>query len=142
MQHTIKTSIIAFALVAITSLNLQAGTLEPTNEPAPSMHTLEEIYNQLIENRSLLLSLGGRLSSTDSMAFIPAGEFVMGNPFDRDGTSTLAPSTKYISAFYMDKYEVTKALWDEVSDWAATNGYSFGSEGPGVDTNHPVHSVD
>jgi formylglycine-generating enzyme required for sulfatase activity len=30
-----------------------------------------------------------------------------------------------VDAFYMDRYEVTKALWDEVYAWAVTNGYSF-----------------
>ncbi|MCK4565380.1 MAG: SUMF1/EgtB/PvdO family nonheme iron enzyme, partial [Verrucomicrobia bacterium] len=42
---------------------------------------------------------------------------------------------------YMDKYEVTKALWDEVHSWAVTNGYSFDHVGSGKAANHPVHTV-
>ena len=50
-----------------------------------------------------------------------------------------------VSAFYMDRYEVTKALWDEVRAWGLTNGYtdlpvgngSYASKG----ANHPAHSI-
>jgi formylglycine-generating enzyme required for sulfatase activity len=41
----------------------------------------------------------------------------------------------------MDKYEVTKALWDEVRVWANANGYDLGTVGSGKATNHPVHSI-
>ena len=149
MHSIIKTAIVTVALVGMTSFNLQAGNLEPTNAPAPSMYTLEEIYNkllsnerQLMENRSMLLSLGGLLPSTESMAFIPAGEFLMGDSFSEGGSEELPLHTVYISAFYLDKYEVTKALWDEVLTWATTNGYSPGSAGGGKALNHPVHSID
>jgi formylglycine-generating enzyme len=46
-----------------------------------------------------------------------------------------------VTSFYMDKYEVTKALWDEVYAWAIANGYSFDNAGSGKAANHPVHSV-
>ena len=49
------------------------------------------------------------------MALIPAGSFTMGNTLGRRGYSAELPlHTVYVSAFYMDRYEVTKALWDEV----------------------------
>ena len=44
-------------------------------------------------------------------------------------------------AFYMDRYEVTKALWDEVYVWAVTNGYAFDNAGAGKAPDHPVHTV-
>ena len=47
-----------------------------------------------------------------------------------------------ISAFYMDKYEVTKAKWDDVYTWATSKGYAFGTEWSGKAGNHPVYSVD
>ena len=141
MHPIIKTAIVTVALVGMTSFNLQAGNLEPTSPPAPSMYTLEDIYKKLMENRSMLLSLGGVLPSTESMAFIPAGDFVMGDTFGDGGSEELPLHTVYISAFYLDKYEVTRALWDEVLTWATTNGYSFGSPGLGKATNHPVHSI-
>ena len=47
-----------------------------------------------------------------------------------------------VSAFYMDRYEVTKALWDEVANWASTHGYDItANAGSGKATNHPVHTV-
>lgn len=47
-----------------------------------------------------------------------------------------------VSFFYMDKYEVTKALWDQVMAYATNgNGYSFSYPGLGKDTNHPVHTI-
>ncbi len=44
-------------------------------------------------------------------------------------------------AFYMDRTEVTKALWDEVRDWSSTRGYGYDNMGGGKGTNHPVHTV-
>ena len=41
----------------------------------------------------------------------------------------------------MDKFQVTKALWDEVRVWANTNGYDFGTVGSGKAPNHPVQTV-
>jgi len=77
------------------------------------------------------------------MALIPAGPFTMGNCMDpAEGSSEELPlHTNQISAFYMDKYEVTKALWDEVRRWANTNGYDLGTIGSGKSTNHPVQMV-
>jgi formylglycine-generating enzyme required for sulfatase activity len=74
------------------------------------------------------------------MALIPAGPFVMGDTWDGD-TYALPLHTNQISAFYMDRTEVTKALWDEVRIWANTNGYDLGTIGLGKATNHPVHTV-
>jgi len=82
------------------------------------------------------------------MALIPAGSFSMGNALSASGDGyfdELPVHTVNVSAFYMDKYEVTKALWDEVRAWGLTNGYtdlpagngSYASKG----ANHPVHSI-
>ena len=75
------------------------------------------------------------------MALIPAGPFVMGDTFGEDWSDDLPLHTNQISAFYMDKFEVTKALWDEVRVWANTNGYDFGTVGSGKAPNHPVQTV-
>jgi formylglycine-generating enzyme required for sulfatase activity len=78
------------------------------------------------------------------MALIPAGSFLMGattnmgHEYDSD---EVPQHSVYVSAFYMDKYEVTKALWDEVKAWNGGNGYDLGSVGLGKAVNHPVHSV-
>lgn len=55
-----------------------------------------------------------------------------------------------VDTFYMDKTLVPKWLWDQVFNWAITNGYSFVNTGriekveggpPPAGTNPPVHSV-
>jgi formylglycine-generating enzyme required for sulfatase activity len=75
------------------------------------------------------------------MAFIPAGPFTMGDTFGEGDSSELPLHTNQISAFYIDKYEVTKALWDGVCQWAITNGYSFEDRVVGKATNHPACAV-
>lgn len=59
------------------------------------------------------------------MALIPAGSFTMGDTFNEDDRNDVPTHSVYVSAFYMDRYEVTKALWDDVYNWATNYGYSF-----------------
>ncbi|MBU1909359.1 MAG: formylglycine-generating enzyme family protein, partial [Verrucomicrobia bacterium] len=74
------------------------------------------------------------------MVWIDGGEFVMG-AIDGFGSSDELPvHTNFISGFWMDEMEVTKAKWSEVYNWAVTNGYGL-SAGSGKASNHPVHSV-
>jgi formylglycine-generating enzyme required for sulfatase activity len=77
------------------------------------------------------------------MSLIPSGTFVMGDTFGGEGwpSAELPVHTNYISAFYMDQYLVTKALWDQVKAFNGGNGYSYSNPGQGKMTNHPVHSV-
>jgi formylglycine-generating enzyme len=86
------------------------------------------------------------VSNPPAMVLIPAGSFVMGNatnvlPADDGPASELPQHTVNVSGFYMDRYEVTKALWDEVKTWADTNGYAFDNAGSGKAIDHPVHTV-
>jgi sulfatase modifying factor 1 len=82
----------------------------------------------------------GTFTPPQNMVLIPAGEFVMGDALDNTSAS-LPLHTNYISAFYMDQYEVTKALWDEVKAFNGGNGYQYTNPGLGKATNHPVHTV-
>jgi len=82
------------------------------------------------------------------MVLIPAGSFQMGDGFNEGGSDERPVHTVFVSAFYMDKYEVTKALWDEAASWAAANGYDLGpadgstyTDGIGTPADHPVVSV-
>ena len=72
------------------------------------------------------------------MALIPAGSFTMGDAFSEGYSDELPVHTVYVSAFYMDRYEVTKALWDDVYNWATNNGYNFGSAAWAKASSHPV----
>jgi formylglycine-generating enzyme len=85
-------------------------------------------------------------TTPSGMVLIPAEGFVMGNatnvlPASEGGSDELPQHTVNVSAFYMDCYEVTKALWDEVKTWADTNGYAFENVGSGKATNHPVQTI-
>jgi sulfatase modifying factor 1 len=73
------------------------------------------------------------------MALIPAGSFTMGDSLDGD-SSALPLHTVYVSAFYMDKYDVTLALWQQVYNWAITHGYNFDYVDLGKAANHPVQA--
>jgi formylglycine-generating enzyme len=77
------------------------------------------------------------------MVLIPAGSFRMGNCMvPGEGYSNELPlHTVHVSAFYMDRYEVTKALWDEVKVWNRGNGYSYENPGLGKAATHPVQTV-
>lgn len=78
-----------------------------------------------------------------NMALIPSGSFEMGDSFSEGNHDEMPIHTVYVSAFYMDRTPVTKALWDEVYGWAIDNGYSFDNPGWGSwkSDQHPVHSV-
>ena len=75
------------------------------------------------------------------MALIPSGAFQMGDSFKDGGTDERVLHTVFVNAFYMDKYEVTKAMWDEVKVWSEANGYRYDNPGEGKAANHPVHTV-
>jgi len=83
----------------------------------------------------------GDTNPPTGMALIPAGSFTMGSTFNDGGLNELPTHSVYVSAFYMDKTEVTKALWDSVYVWAIAHGYGFDNVGLGKATNHPVHTV-
>ncbi len=81
-----------------------------------------------------------KLTVPTNMVLIPAGEFRMGSVSDGQ-PNELPVHTVYVSAFYMDRTEVTKAQWDEVYQWAIEHGYSFDNSGSGKAADHPVHSI-
>ena len=78
-----------------------------------------------------------------NMVLIPAGSFQMGNAFANEGDSSELPvHSVFVSAFYMDKFEVQKSLWDDVRLWSAARGYSYDNTGDGKATNHPAYYMD
>ncbi len=65
----------------------------------------------------------------------------MGDTFNEGDSDERPTHTVYVSAFYMDKHEVTKALWDDVCNWAISHGYSFEYGAAGKANNHPAQSM-
>jgi formylglycine-generating enzyme required for sulfatase activity len=74
-----------------------------------------------------------------NLALIPAGAFTMGGTLNFLSDAPIRTVT--LDAFYVGKYEVTKAEWDEVRTWALSNGYGDLAEGGGKASNHPVQSI-
>jgi sulfatase modifying factor 1 len=79
-------------------------------------------------------------SQPAGMMLIPAGSFTMGNCMETNEATAfeLPLHSVYVSAFHLDQHEVTKALWDEVFNWATNHGYSFEHGAQGKTNNHPV----
>lgn len=75
------------------------------------------------------------------MVYVPPGEFTMGDVFQEDDIDERPVHAIFIDGFYIDRFEVSKAGWDDVYNWAVTNGYSFANAGSGKADNHPVHTV-
>jgi len=85
---------------------------------------------------------GPAVAATQRMVLIPAGSFRMGDAFNEGDSHERPVHTVYVSAFFMDVYEVTKGLWDEVAAWAQANGYDIRpADGRGKAPDHPVWSV-
>ncbi len=74
---------------------------------------------------------------------IPAGSFEMGDSIGDGWGRELPVHTVYLSAFYLQNTEVTKAQWDAIRTWATTSGLGYTDlpEGEGKGPTHPVHSV-
>ncbi len=75
------------------------------------------------------------------MVLVDEGPFVMG--FDNLNADQRPVHPVALSAFYMDRYEVTIALWHEVRGWANANGYTDLTNGL-MDVaryNHPVTEI-
>ncbi len=81
-----------------------------------------------------------KVTANDGFSLIPAGAFTMGDSLDGD-SSALPTHTVNVSAFYMGQHKVTKAEWDGVRTWAASNGYTDLAVGAGKASNHPVQTV-
>jgi formylglycine-generating enzyme required for sulfatase activity len=75
----------------------------------------------------------------EDFVLIPSGSFEMGDSFNEGEADELPVHTVYISAFYAQRTEVTKAQWDDVAGWAEMHSYDIHpASGWGKAANHPV----
>ncbi len=80
-----------------------------------------------------------RVREIPDMAVVPGGPFAMGYPY-------VAVRTVTVSAFIIDLNKVTKTKWDEIRNWALTNGYAdltngLAGTGGAATPDHPVTMV-
>jgi formylglycine-generating enzyme required for sulfatase activity len=65
------------------------------------------------------------LAVSPNLALVPGGSFQMGDAFDQLGADEVPVHTATVSAFYIERTEVSKALWNIVGSWATNHGYDF-----------------
>ena len=93
--------------------------------------------NQFWNNFKFRIGASDQWLVPGGMVLIPAGPFQMGD--DRVGGATPV-HTVTVSAFAMDKWEVSVELWESVRVWGNTRGYDI-RPGSSFGVKHPVHSV-
>jgi formylglycine-generating enzyme required for sulfatase activity len=117
--------------VTVTPASSQTGTATITVTVSDGSLSLSDTF---------LLTVNSAVPT--GFALIPQGSFTMGNSVLADTDITNAPTrTVTLDAFFMNKYEVTMAEWDEVRTWGLSNGYTDLAAGSGKASNHPVHSI-
>jgi formylglycine-generating enzyme len=125
----------------LTWIDTQPGgtyTVQTTRRPGSATNWVD--YIQVPASNAVMTHRLYDPNPPSGMELIPAGTFTMGDTLD--GTAFNLPlHTVYVSAFYMDKHEVTKSLWDEVGGWNGGNGYSYENAGSGKAPDHPVQTV-
>src|SRR5579883_625595 len=62
--------------------------------------------------RVVAIAPPSKVGVPSTMVLIPAGSFQMGDTFNEGAQWELPVHTVTISAFYLEKYEVSKGLWD------------------------------
>ncbi len=78
---------------------------------------------------------------SSGVANLPAGMVLIPGGTNEGTDPDFGEYSFTVDSFYMDKYPVTKALWDEVYSWANANSYWFCYRGFGKGTNHPVNRI-
>jgi formylglycine-generating enzyme len=89
----------------------------------------------------LLLDNVAIINDPFGFAYIPAGNFLMGDTFPNASNLELPVRDVYLDAFYIAKHEVTAELWNQVWQWAKNHGYTDLPAGNSKGDYHPVHSV-
>ena len=80
------------------------------------------------------------MSEVGTFAPIPGGTYQMGNLSGDSNITNAGTVSVTLSPYYMAVNDTTKAQWDTVRTWAATNGYDLAT-GEGKASNHPVQTV-
>ena len=120
------------------SSSLQISNVQSTDAGNYSVQVSNQAGSADSANATLTVSAG----APQGMVAIPAGSFAMGDTFNEGYPDEIPVHQLYVSAFFMDQFEVTKTLWDSVYSWAIAHGYSFDNLGAGKAATHPVQTVD
>jgi formylglycine-generating enzyme required for sulfatase activity len=70
------------------------------------------------------------------------GRFRWGDNFNEIGPETLPVHNVTVDSFFMDRFEITRELWNSVLAWAQGNGYIINEVNSGSYSNgHPIQNV-
>ncbi|MCP5536643.1 MAG: SUMF1/EgtB/PvdO family nonheme iron enzyme [Akkermansiaceae bacterium] len=76
------------------------------------------------------------------MAYIPPGQFQMGDTFQEGDSDERPLHMVTVSGFFMELKEVTYQLWSDVSTWSRLHGYNFsGPQGAALQPEQAVTSL-
>jgi formylglycine-generating enzyme required for sulfatase activity len=96
----------------------------------------KELPNQFGVKYRYRIGASDQWLAPEGMALIPAGPFQIGD------TRVVGPvHTVTVSAFAMDKWEVSIELWESVRAWGNAHGYDLAAGGS-YGAKHPVQAVD
>jgi Sulfatase-modifying factor enzyme 1 len=97
--------------------------------------------NQYVPNaRARVTAFDGTTPVPPSgMVYIPAGVSQMGDNLDNH-TSAMPLHNVTLNNFFMDRFEVTRELWESVKTWGAGHGYSI-SGGSYKGVGHPAQTM-
>jgi formylglycine-generating enzyme required for sulfatase activity len=127
-----------FGFVLQSSPNLGAAAVWSTNLPSPVFAGGQNVVTNPISGSRMFFRLN---LNPPPLVLIPAGSFTMGDVADTNIDGDAAPTNVYVSAFYLDQYDVTYPQWQRVYNWAVTHGYSFDNPGSGKAANQPVQTI-
>jgi formylglycine-generating enzyme required for sulfatase activity len=97
----------------------------------------KEMPNQFGAKYRYRIGASDQVLAPTGMALIPAGPFQMG---DERVSGYGSVHTVTVSAFAMDKWEVSIELWESVRAWGNAHGYDLVAGGS-FGAKHPVHFV-
>ncbi len=87
-----------------------------------------------------VVARGTPVAVPEAMRYVAGGAFGMGDSLGL-AESALPVHTVTLSPFLIDRFEVSKELWDDVHAWALTQGYQFENPGSGTAPDHPVQAI-
>ncbi len=79
MNTSAKILVVTITTAMLYTTGARAGSLEPTNAPGPTMHSLEEIYQKQVATHTLVASLTDPQSLSPDSASVPAGYYAATN---------------------------------------------------------------
>lgn len=72
---------------------------------------------------------------------IPAGKFLMGDPWNEGDEDERPQHEVHVDEFVMADTQTTWEQWQEVYQWAREHGYEFDNAGKGRGPDHPVTDI-